>query len=87
MCYSVTLLDGLAVEEPLHLERGVGDRNDPGLEVNLLALLHLNGLGRGGEDGGLGGRLLYQLGPGRGGVQLASVAEVNSVIFNVYYMC
>ena len=59
----LTLLDGLSVEEPLHLEGGVGDGDDPGLEVDLLTLLHLHRLGGGGEDGRLAGHLLLELGP------------------------
>jgi hypothetical protein len=66
------LFDGLAVEEPLDLECGVGHGDDARLEVNLLPLLHLHRLWGRGEHGSLASHLLLQLSPSQHKIELSN---------------
>lgn len=56
-----TLLQGLAIVQPLHLHGRVRDGDDPALEVGPLALLDLDVLHGGREHWGLSGLLLFKV--------------------------
>ncbi len=80
------MFDGLAIEEPLDLECGVGHGDDACLEVNLLPLLHLHRLRGRGEHGSLASHLLLQLSPSQNRTELSPsqhTVKQSSVLANI----